>query len=355
MHSNSTVALSRGDRRELEARLRSRSARADDVRRARLIVMLADGETFDAVQQELDCSRTYITRWKSRFLEGGLASLYPRYRGRKVTALTAAMEARILAATKRKPDDGSTHWSTRRLAEKLGISHMLVHRAWVRAGIKPHRIKRYMRSNDPEFEKKAADVIGLYLNPPQHAAVFCVDEKTAIQALDRLDPVLPLSPGRLERHGFEYYRHGTLSLFAALNTRTGTVLGQTVDRHSSAEFVAFLGAIVASQPRGKEIHVILDNLSAHKTHRVDDFLADHPNVSLHFTPTYSSWLNQVEIWFSKIERHVISRGVFTSVNDLARKLMRYIRLYNRRPKPIKWTYSDPSHRIRGIASSVTSH
>jgi transposase len=349
------VVLSRRDREELEIRRRSRSARADDVRRSRLILMLADGETFDTIQEALDCSRTYITRWKSRFVQGGLASLYPRYRGRKATALTPAMEARILAATKRKPDDGSTHWSTRRLAEKLGVPHMLVHRAWARARIKPHRIKRYMRSNDPDFEKKAADVIGLYLNPPQHAAVFCVDEKTAIQALDRLDPVLPLSPGRLERHGFEYYRHGTLSLYAALNTRTGTVLGQTVDRHSSAEFVAFLGAIVVSQPRNKEIHVILDNLSAHKTPRVEQFLADHPNVHLHFTPTYSSWLNQVENWFSKIERHVIARGVFTSVNDLARKLMRYIRLYNRAPKPIKWTYRDPSHRIRGIASSVTGN
>jgi transposase len=303
------------------------------VQRARLILMLADGETFDTIQEKLDCSRTYITRWKSRFLRGGLAS----------------------AATKKKPDDGSTHWSTRRLAAKLGLSHMLVHRAWARAGIKPHRIKRYMRSNDPDFEKKAADVIGLYINPPQHAAVFCVDEKTAIQALDRLDPVLPLSPGRLERHGFEYYRHGTLSLYAALDTRTGEVLGHTVDRHSSAEFVAFLSAIVASQPRGKEIHVILDNLSAHKTARVEQFLADHPKVQLHFTPTYSSWLNQVEIWFSKIERHVIARGVFTSVRDLARKIMRYIRLNNRAPKPIKWTYRNPTHRIPGIASSVTGN
>jgi len=355
MHSNTTVALSRRDREELELRSRSRSARADDVRRARLILMLADGETFDAVQQELDCSRTYITRWKSRFVEKGVAGLYSRYQGRKASALTPAMEARILGATKEKPSDGSTHWSTRRLAEKLGIGHMLVHRTWARAGIKPHRIKRYMLSNDPDFEKKAADVIGLYINPPQHAAVFCVDEKTAIQALDRLVPVLPLSPGRLERHGFEYFRHGTLSLYAALNTRTGTVLGQTVDRHTSAEFVAFLGAIVASQPRGKEIHVILDNLSAHKTQRVDEFLADHPNVSLHFTPTYSSWLNQVEIWFSKIERHVISRGIFSSVKGLTRTLMRHIRLCNRKPKPIKWTYSDPSHRIGGIASSGTGN
>jgi transposase len=312
-------------------------------------------ETFDSIQETLGCSRTYITRWKKRFLEAGLSGLYSRHQGRQPSVLTPAMEARILAATKQKPHDGSTHWSSRKLAKRLGVSHMLVHRAWSRAGIKPHRLARYMLSDDPHFEKKAADVIGLYLNPPQHAAVFCVDEKTHIQALDRLDPVLPLSPGRLERHGFEYFRHGTLSLYAALNTKTGTVLGQTVDRHTSAEFVAFLASLVASQPRGKEIHVILDNLSTHKTPRVQQFLSDHKNVQLHFTPTYSSWLNQVEIWFAKIERDVIARGVFTSVKDLARKLMRYLRHYNRSPKPIKWTYSDPSRRIRGADSPVTGH
>jgi len=184
--------------------------------------------------------------------------------------------------------------------------------------------------------------------------VFCVDEKTAIQALDRKDPVLPLSPGRAERHGFEYFRHGTLSLYAAFNTKTGEVLGKTAERHTSAEFVAFLTDLVVNQPRGKEIHVIADNLSAHKTKRVDEFLAGHANVHLHFTPTYSSWLNQVELWFAKIERDVIARGVFTSVPDLKRKLMRYIRQYNQQAKPVKWKYFDPSRRITP-ASIVTVH
>jgi transposase len=184
--------------------------------------------------------------------------------------------------------------------------------------------------------------------------VFCVDEKTAIQALDRLDPVLPLSPGRLERHGFEYYRHGTLSLYAAFNTKTGEVMGRTAPRHTSAEFVAFLADIVAHQPKRKEIHVICDNLSAHKTKAVDEFLAKHLNVRLHYTPTYSSWLNQVEIWFAKIERDVIARGVFNSVADLKRKLMRYIRQYNLAPKPVKWVYRDPAHRIT-TDSRVTVH
>jgi transposase len=202
-----------------------------------------------------------------------------------------------------------------------------------------------MASNDPDFEKKAADIIGLYLNPPQHAAVFCVDEKTAIQALDRKDPVLPLSPGRAERHGFEYFRHGTLSLCAAFNTQTGEVLGKTAERHTSAEFVAFLTDIVINQPRGKEIHVIADNLSAHQSKPVKDFLEGHPKVHLHFTPAYSSWLNQVELWFGKIERDVIARGVFTSVSDLKRRLMRYIRHYNKSPRTVKWKYADPSRHI----------
>src|ERR1700720_417642 len=193
------------------------------------------------------------------------------------------MEARILSLTRQAPPDGSTHWSTRKLAKVLGLQHTVVARAWRRAGLKPHRIERYMASNDPDFETKAADIIGLYLRPPQHAAIFCVDEKTAIQALDRLDPVLPLSPGRLERHGFEYYRHGTLSLYAALNTRNGAVVGKTAARHTSQEFVAFLAELVANQPRGKEIHLIADNLSAHKTKRVEQFLAAHPKVHLHFT------------------------------------------------------------------------
>ena len=198
-------------------------------------------------------------------------------------------------------------------------------------------------------------LIGLYVNPPQHAVVFSIDEKTAIQALDRREPVLPLSPGRAERHGFEYYRHGTLSLYAALNTRSGEVIGKTASRHTSAEFVAFLSDVVASQPRTREIHLIADNLSAHKTKKVRDFLASHPRVHIHYTPTYSSWLNQVELWFSKIERGVIARGIFTSVADLRRKLMRYIRHHNKVPRPIKWTYTNPKRRIAGTKSDVTVH
>jgi len=212
-----------------------------------------------------------------------------------------------------------------------------------------------MASDDPDFETKAADIIGLYLNPPDHAAVFRVDEKTAIQALDRLDPVLPLSPGRIERHGFEYRRHGTLSLYAALETATGRVHGKTTARHPSQDFVAFLEEVVAQCPADQQIHIILDNLSAHKTKLVDAFLQNNSRVQLHFTPTYSSWLNQVELWFGKIERDLIARGVFTSVHDLARKIKRYLKAYSANAKPIQWKYSDPSRRVRSNELSATGH
>ena len=321
-----------------------------------MILMLAGGESFTDIQKVLGCNRSYITRWGRRFKSQGPDGLYPRHSGRAASKEALQLEAKILAKTQRKPSDGSTHWTTRKMANELGIDHMRVARVWRRARLKPHRVDRYILSDDPDFESKAVDIIGLYMNPPHHAAVFCVDEKTAIQALDRLDPVLPMSPGRAERHGFEYYRHGTLSLYAALNTKTGEVIGKTAERHTSEEFVAFLSDVVAQQPADKEIHIIADNLSAHKTACVQDFLKAHTNVKMHFTPTYSSWLNQVELWFGKIERDVIARGVFTSTPDLKRKLMRYIREGNKSPKPIKWTYCDVRRRIRNGANlNVTVH
>ena len=337
------------EREQLLAAARSRTVRAADARRAKLILMLEDGESRDAIMQRLECDSRFISRWSSRFLSERLAGMYARHPGRAPKQPPAKLEARVLNYTlKRKPADGSTHWSSYKLAAELGdVSCSTVQRIWRKHNVRPHRLERHMVSNDPDFETKAADVIGLYLNPPAHAAVFCVDEKTAIQALDRKDRMLPLSPGRAESHGFEYKRNGTLSLFAALNTATGEVLGKTVPRHTSEQFVAFLTDLV-SEPKRREIHVICDNVSSHKTKRVDDFLAEHRNVHIHFTPTYSSWLNQVENWFSRIQRDVISRGIFTSVKDLDRKLMRYIREHNKDLKPIKWKYDDPSRRIRPV-------
>jgi len=337
--------LTTAQRTELETRERSRRGRADAARRARVLLLLADGESYTSITAKTGCSSRTIALWRRRFESDGMAGLVARHRGSKRTVLTPALQARILAWTRRTPPHGATHWSTRSLGRHLGVQHTIVARAWRDAGLQPHRLERYMRSTDPDFETKAADVIGLYLDPPHHAVVFCVDEKTAIQALDRIDPLLPLSPGRAERHGFEYYRHGTLSLYAALNTHTGEVLGNAVPRHTSDEFVAFLESVVETQPRRRAIHIIVDNLSAHKTQKVRTFLAAHRTVRLHYTPTYSSWLNQIELWFSKIERDVIARGIFTSVTDLRRKLMRYIRQYNKVAKPFRWSYADPTRRI----------
>src|ERR1700688_1676333 len=339
------VILAPPERRELKRRARGRSLSVESVRRAKVILMLAGGSSYSAICAQLGCTDRYISLWKERFQQERLVGLDSRYRGAEYRRRTAQTEARILELTRSEPTDGSTHWSSYRLAKEVGVSQSTVSRVWRQFGLQPHRSRSYMASDDPEFEEKAADVIGLYLDPPGHAAVFCVDEKSAIQALDRLDPVLPLSPGRAERHVFEYYRHGILSLYSALNTQTGEVLAKTSARHTSTEFVDFLAQIVESQPAGREIHVIADNLSAHKTKKVFAFLEANRAVRIHYTPTYSSWLNQVDIWFSKIQRDVISRGVFTSVKDLARKLLRYIRNYNKTATPIRWIYKNVGHRI----------
>lgn len=344
--TSETIAITAEERDELEQITRSRTLPAADIFRARLILMLAEGLPYRTMQTRLDTTAATISRWKKRFIKGRVAGLKEvRHAGKKPFVITPALTAKVIAATRRLPKDGSTHWSCRKLAQSLGIGKDSVQRIWQRAELKPHRLQRYMASDDPDFEPKAADIIGLYLDPPQHAAVFCVDEKTAIQALDRLDPVLPMSPGRAERHGFEYFRHGTLSLYAALDVQTGKVLGKTAARHTSDEFVLFLEQVTLSSKPGQKIHIILDNLSAHKTKKVAAFLEQHPRVRLHFTPTYSSWLNQVEIWFARIERDVIARGIFVSVSDLSRKLMRYIRAYSQNARPFKWKYSNPKHRI----------
>nr|WP_115666891.1 IS630 family transposase [Cupriavidus taiwanensis] len=342
--------LTESEREQLQAATRSRTVRSADARRARLILLLDEGASRESIMQRLGCDSRFISRWSSRFLAERLSGLYARHPGRAPLQPPEKLEARVLSYTlKRKPADGSTHWSSYKLAAELGdVSVTAVQRIWRKHGVRPHRLDKHMISNDPDFEIKAADVIGLYLNPPAHAVVFCVDEKTAIQALDRKDRMLPLSPGRAESHGFEYKRNGTLSLFAALNTTNGQVIGKTAPRHTSEQFVAFLTDVVASQGAEQEIHLICDNVSSHKTDLVRTFLSEHRNVRLHYTPTYSSWLNQVENWFARIQRDVIARGIFTSVKDLARKLMRYIRQHNKDPKPIKWKYDDPSRRIRPV-------
>ncbi len=278
-HNRELLQITREEREELQRWAQSRTLPAGDVFRARLILALAEGLSYREIERCLGAAR--------------MAGLQGRHKGSEPRTATAAVQARVIKRVQQEPEDGSTHWSCRKLATALGLSKSTVQRILAQAKLKPHRLDSYMASNDPQFEEKAADIIGLYVNPPQHAAVFCVDEKTAIQALDRLDPVLPLSPGRAERHGFEYYRHGTLSLYAALDVKTGKVEGKTAKRHTSEEFIEFIAALVHKARWAREIHIVLDNLSAHKTKAVQQFLNDHPKVRFHFTPTYSSWLNQV--------------------------------------------------------------
>lgn len=350
------LILSAEDRQILHGMLRATTISAGLARRARVILALADGLSYAEIGARYQVTDTFIARWKKRVHEGGVPALGDLPRSGRPDRLDPKLEAKILAKTQEPPPAPFTHWTTRRLAHAIGnVSHGTVHRVWQRAGLKPHRLERYVTSDDPDFERKAADVIGLYLTPPANAVVFSVDEKSHIQALDRLDPVLPLSPGRAERHGFEYKRNGTLSLYAALEVGTGRVAGMTAERHTSATFVRFLDQLVAGAPKRKAIHLIVDNLSAHKTKGVTEWLAAHPRVTIHYTPTYSSWLNQVELWFAKIERDMIARGIFTSTADLRRKLMQYIRAHNKTCQPIQWAYSNIKHRIRAPQTSVTSH
>src|ERR1700734_2104675 len=250
--NRSLLKLIPGQREELQRWAQSRTLPAGDVFRARLILALADGTTYREIARSLKTSLPTIARWKVRFERDGLAGLEGRHQGSKPRAATPKVQAHVIRRVQQKPGDGSTHWSCRKLATELGLSKSTVQRILAQAQLKPHRLERYMASNDPDFENKAADIIGLYLHPPQHAAVFCVDEKTAIQALDRLDPGLPLSPGRAGRHGFEYFRHGTLSLYAALDGKTGQVHGMTAGRHTGKEFVAFLQGLVSQSRWAKE-------------------------------------------------------------------------------------------------------
>ena len=320
------------------------------VRPARLILMLDDGVSRDAIMRAVKCDTRFISTSKARFAQQRLAGLSGRHPGRAPRHGLARLQARVLNYTlKRSPRDGSTHWSSRRLAAEGGVTFMDIQRIIRRHALKPHRLEG-MASNDRHVQAKAAEVIGLSLNPPANAAVFSVDEKTAIQAVHRKDRMLALSPARAQSHGVVSKRNATLSLFGAFHTSTGDVMGKTAPRHTSAQFVAFLSEVLASQPEGRDIHVICDNVSRHNTAHVAAFLAQYPNVTMHFTPTDSSWLNHGENCFANIQRDVITRGIFTRTTDLHKMLMRYIRQHHQNTKPTIRTYPDPPRRIRCNAS-----
>jgi transposase len=339
------LKLAPADHEALEALVRSGTVEARLARRARTVLLLSTGLSVRSTAEHVGLAPRMVQYWKRRFVEHGFAGLQDAPRPGRPKVISFGAEARILADTQRRPPGPVTQWSSRTMATRHGVSQSFVSRLWRRHGLQPHRVDAYVASPDPDFAAKAAVILGLYLNPPAHAVVLCIDEKSHIQALDRTQPVLPLRSGQPERHSFEYLRHGTLSLYAALEVASGQVRGHCVPRHTSAEFVAFLDEATRGYAR-KPIHVIVDNLSAHKTPAVEAWLAKHPRVQLHYTPTYSSWLNQVELWFSKLERDCIARGIFSSTFDLKRKLLAYIEWHNKNAIPFLWTYNKPKQRIR---------
>jgi putative transposase len=304
----------------MEELLRTRLLPHGIARRLSALLLLSEGASLRSVRARTGLQLRHIVKWRERFAAAGVEGLVDRPRPGRPKRVSATLQERILRETvRRKPPGGRSHWTSRLMARRHRVSFDTVQKIWRAVGLKPHRQGPYMASNDPNFAAKAKRVIGLYLQPPQEAAVFCVDEKSAIQALDRVQPLLPLRTGAPERRGFEYMRHGTCSLYAALEVATGKVIGRCRKRHRSLELCEFLFAVIKGRPE-KQIHIILDNLSAHKTKAVRDWLRAHPGVHLHYTPTYSSWLNQVEIWFGMITPQCIRRGTFTSVRDLIRRI-----------------------------------
>ncbi len=307
--------------------------------RARIILGAAEGKSTNALAKELGTSRPTIIDWRNRFAEGGVDALYQdRPRGRSFKPLPRTKETEVVEKTLRPPAH-ATHWSCRSMAEIGGISKASVQRIWDAHGLKPHLVKTFKLSNDPHFIEKLEDVIGLYMNPPEHALVFSIDEKSQIQALDRTQPGLPMKKGRAGTMTHDYKRNGTTTLFAALDVLKGEVIGQCMKRHRHQEFLAFLKTIDRGTPKHLDIHAIADNYATHKKQKVKDWLAKHPRFHLHFIPTSSSWLNLVERWLGKITTERIRRGVFTSVPELERAIHDYIERNNADPKPFVWTKS----------------
>ena len=349
-------AVRDADRKTLEGWLRSRQLPQAWGVRARIILASADGEGVRAMAERLRISTHTVCLWRKRYGEEGISGLRARKRTGRPRRLSDSMESRVVAKTM-QPPKGVTHWSARRLAAEMGVSHMTVYRIWKKHGLQPHRVKTFKFSKDPEFSEKMADVVGLYLDPPERAVVLCVDEKSQIQALNRTQPLLPLRKGLPARMTHDYKRNGTTSLFAALEVASGEVHGRCYRRHTHAEFLRFLNSIVRSYPR-KELHLICDNYGTHKHPKVKDWLKKHPRVQLHFTPTSASWLNLVERWFALITDQAIRRGSFDSVRKLEGAISSFLANWNKNSQPFRWTKTAREIRRkikRGAESSVTGH
>lgn len=346
-------------KQQLERWVQAPSTPQKVVLRARICLLAHEGLPNRRIAQQLKTSRPTVILWRGHFARAGVAGLErepsrkPSFQRLKESKVKAIVEATLQS----KPAD-ATHWSCRTLSEKFAVSHMTVARIWDSHGLQPHRVRAFKLSRDKQFVEKLTDVVGLYLNPPDKALVFCVDEKSQIQALDRTQPGLPMKRGRCGTMTHDYVRHGTTTLFAALNVLDGTVIGSCFDRHRHEEFLKFLREVDRQTPTGMDLHLIVDNYATHKHPKVKNWIKRHKRFHLHFIPTSSSWLNLVERWFGEITRKQIRRGVFKSVEQLVQLIEEYIRLNNKNPKPFVWTkrVDDILEKVNHCkAGTVTAH
>src|SRR5271154_1297696 len=331
------LIITEEERERLESLAHRARSQALLARRARVVLACAEGLANDTVARKLRCSLGMVGKWRGRFLKGGLEALYDEPRPGAPRTVSDAQVERVVIQTLESKPRGETHWSTRGLAEATGLSRMTISRIWHAFGLQPHRADTFKLSPDPQLVEKVRDIVGLYMNPPDHALVLCVDEKSQIQALDRTQPLLPLQPGQVERGTHDYKCNATTSLFAALDLKTSRVISQFHQRHRSVEFRRFLDVIEAQVPSDLDVHLILDNYGTRKTATIRNWLAKRPRFHVHFTPTYGSWLNLVERWFAELTNKRIRRGVFGSVKDLETAIREFIEVHNEDPTPFVWT------------------
>ena len=348
MHKRTEIKLKPRDRASLEAVVANRNSPQKHVWRARIVLMTAAGHGTAEIMQQTGKAKTVIWRWQERFGAEGVAGLWrDKTRPSRIPSLDPKIAERVVALTLGGPPAAASHWTGAAMAEAVAISVSSVQRIWRAHGLQPHRVRHFKLSNDPEFASKLRDIVGLYVNPPDHAIVLSVDEKSQIQALDRTQPGLPMKKGRAGTMTHDYKRHGTTTLFAALDVLAGKVIGQCMKRHRHQEFIRFLNAIGANVPAKKAIHVIVDNYATHKHPKVMEWLARHPRFVFHFTPKSASWLNAVEGLFAKLEKQSLKRGVFRSLDELKAAIHRFLAQTNAKPKPFTWT-KDPNKIIAAV-------
>src|SRR5688572_23055512 len=333
------VTVSPSERTTLEQWARRRTTAQGLAQRAQIVLACAAGRSNSEVATDLRITRQTVGRWRRRFVEKRLDGLVDEPRSGTPRRLTDSQVEQVLTDTLERPPRGATHWSTRTLAKELALSHATVGRIWRAFGLQPHRSETFKLSNDPLFVEKVRDIVGLYMAPPDRALVLCVDEKSQIQALDRTQPLLPMRPGQAERRTHDYTRHGTTSLFAALDIATGAVIGRCYPKHRSSEFRRFLDQVEAAVPGDLDVHLVMDNYATHKTKPVRDWLAKRRRWHVHFTPTGASWINQVERFFALLTERQLRRGVHRSTAQLEADIRAFIELHNAQPKPFRWTKS----------------